>query len=194
MSSITSVSPRTLADAIPGGLVRNVALIGGGAGLIGLTAQVAFHLPFTPVPLTLQTLSVLLVGSVLGSKRGLLCLALYALVGMAGFGWFSDGRSGWQFASFGYIIGFVLAAVLVGKLAEHGADRTLAKSIGQMALGSVVIYAVGVPWLMAQTGMSLPRALAAGVLPFVIFDAIKLVIAAGLLPATWKLVNHRRDV
>lgn len=194
MSSITSVSPRTLADAIPGGLVRNVALIGGGAGLIGLTAQIAFHLPFTPVPLTLQTLSVLLVGSVLGSKRGLLCLALYTLVGMAGFGWFSDGRSGWQFASFGYIIGFGLAAVLVGKLAELGADRTLAKSIGQMALGSVVIYAVGVPWLMAQTGMSLPQALAAGVLPFVIFDAIKLVIAAGLLPATWKLVNHRRDV
>jgi biotin transport system substrate-specific component len=194
MSSITSVSPRTLADAIPGGLVRNVALIGGGAGLIGLTAQIAFHLPFTPVPLTLQTLSVLLVGSVLGSKRGLLCLALYTLVGMAGFGWFSDGRSGWQFASFGYIIGFGLAAVLVGKLAELGADRTLAKSIGQMALGSVVIYAVGVPWLMAQTGMSLPQALAAGVLPFVIFDAIKLVIAAGLLPATWKLVNRRRDV
>jgi len=194
MSSITSVSPRTLADAIPGGLVRNVALIGGGAGLIGLTAQIAFHLPFTPVPLTLQTLSVLLVGSVLGSKRGLLCLALYTLVGMAGFGWFSDGRSGWQFASFGYIIGFGLAAVLVGKLAELGADRTLAKSIGQMALGSVVIYAVGVPWLMAQTGMSLPQALPAGVLPFVIFDAIKLVIAAGLLPATWKLVNHRRDV
>lgn len=193
MSSTISVSPRTLADAIPGGLVRNVALIAGGAGLIGVTAQISFHLPFTPVPLTLQTLSVLLVGSVLGSKRGLVSLAVYALVGMAGFGWFSAGRSGWSFASFGYIIGFVLAAVVVGKLAEHGADRTLGKAVAQMVLGNLVIYAVGVPWLMVQTGMSLPQALAAGVVPFLIFDAIKLVIAAGLLPAGWKLVNSRRE-
>ncbi len=192
MSSVTSVSPRTLADVLPGGLVRNIALVAGGAGLVGLSALVVIPLPFTPVPLSLQTLTVLLVGAALGSTRGVLSLALYALVGIAGFGWFAQGRSGWEFASFGYIVGFVVAAWLVGKLAERGADRSLAKSAGLMALGNLAIYAVGVPWLMAYLHVGLLKALTLGVLPFLVGDAIKIVIAAGLLPATWKLVGSRR--
>ncbi len=193
MSSITSVSPRTLADAIPGGLVRNIALVAGGAGFVGLAAQAAVPLPYTPVPLTLGTFAVLLTVAALGSKRGLLSMGLYAVAGMAGMPWFSDGRAGWAFASFGYILGYILAAALVGKLAERGGDRTTLKAVGTMLLGNLAIYAVGVPWLMAQTGMDLATALAKGVVPFLIGDAIKTLVAAALLPATWKVVNSRQQ-
>ena len=190
MSSITSVGPRTLADAIPGGLVRDAVLVAGGAAVVGLSAQVVIPLPFTPVPLTLQTLTVLLVGSVLGSVRGLTSMALYLAVGVLGVGWFTQGRSGWEFASFGYILGFVLAAFLVGMLAERGTDRSPLKTVGVMALGNLTIYAVGVPFLMGFAHLNLGQALIAGVLPFLIGDAIKIVLAAGLLPATWKLVSR----
>jgi biotin transport system substrate-specific component len=193
MSSVTSVSPRTLGDVIPGGLVRSIALVIGGAIFVGLTAQVAIPLPFTPVPLTLQTFSVLLVGAALGSVRGAASMALYLLAGMAGVPWFADQQSGWAFASFGYIVGFVAAAWLVGKLAERGADRRVVPTIGMMALGNVVIYAFGVAGLMLLADMSLSTGLAKGVLPFLIGDAVKILLAAVLLPGTWKLINSRRS-
>ena len=192
MSSITSLSPRTLGDVIPGGLARSVALVVGGAAFVGLTAQVAIPLPFTPVPLSLQTFSVLLVGAVLGSRRGVASMALYLLAGVAGVPWFSQHQSGWAFASFGYVVGFVLAAWLVGRLAERGADRTVVSTAGLMVLGNLAIYACGVSGLMAVTGMGLVGALLAGVVPFLIGDALRSALAAGLLPATWKLVGTRR--
>ena len=192
MSSITSVSPRTLADVIPGGVARSVALVVGGAAFVGLTAQVFVPLPFSPVPLSLQTFSVLLVGAVLGSRRGVASMALYLLAGAAGVPWFTQQQSGWAFASFGYVVGFVLAAYLVGRLAERGADRTVLRSVGLMVLGNLAIYAVGVPGLMLIAGMGLAQALLVGVVPFLIGDALKIALAAGLLPATWKLVGHHR--
>jgi biotin transport system substrate-specific component len=193
MSSVTSVSPRTLGDVIPGGLVRSIALVIGGAVFVGLTAQVAIPLPFTPVPLTLQTFSVLLVGAALGSVRGAASMALYLLAGVAGVPWFANQQSGWAFASFGYIVGFVAAAWLVGWLAERGADRRVVPTIGMMALGNVVIYVFGVAGLMLLADLPLSTALAKGVLPFLIGDVIKILLAAGLLPGTWKLINSRRS-
>jgi biotin transport system substrate-specific component len=193
MSSVTSVSPRTLGDVIPGGLVRSIALVIGGAVFVGLTAQVAIPLPFTPVPLTLQTFSVLLVGAALGSVRGAASMALYLLAGVAGVPWFANQQSGWAFASFGYIVGFVAAAWLVGRLAERGADRRVVPTIGMMALGNVVIYVFGVAGLMVLADLPLSTALAKGVLPFLIGDVIKILLAAGLLPGTWKLINSRRS-
>lgn len=192
MSSISSASPRTLGDAIPGGLVRNAALVVGGAVFVGLSAQLSVQLPFTPVPLSLQTFSVLLSVAVLGSNRGLLSMGLYVLAGMAGVPWFADQQSGWAFASFGYVVGFVVAALVVGRLAERGADRTPLRAAGMMVLGNLAIYAVGVPGLMLFLGYSLPHALAAGVVPFLIGDAIKIALAAGLLPVAWKLVHAGR--
>lgn len=192
MSSITSVGPRTLADVLPGGLVRNIALVVGGAGFVGITAQVAIPLPFTPVPLTLQTFSVLLTIAVLGSTRGLASMGLYIAAGMVGVPWFSDGQSGFAFASFGYVVGFLLAALLVGKLAERGADRSPLRTIAMMVVGNLAIYAVGVPWLMFQAGLSLPAALALGVVPFLVGDVLKIAVAAGVLPGTWKWLNSRR--
>jgi biotin transport system substrate-specific component len=187
MSSVTSVSPRTLGDVIPGGLVRSIALVIGGAVFVGLTAQISIPLPFTPVPLTLQTFSVLLVGAALGSIRGALSMALYLLVGVAGVPWFADHHSGWAFASFGYIVGFVAAAWLVGRLAERGADRRVVPTIG-----IVVIYVFGVAGLMLIVHLSFGKALALGVLPFLIGDVIKILLAAALLPGTWKLINSRK--
>jgi biotin transport system substrate-specific component len=143
MSSVTSVSPRTLADVVPGGLVRSIALVIGGAIFVGLTAQVSIPLPFTPVPLTLQTFSV--------------------------------------------------AAWLVGWLAERGADRRVVPTIGMMALGNLVIYVFGIAGLMVLADMSFGKALTLGVLPFLIGDAIKMLLAAVLLPGTWKLINSRRS-
>ena len=192
MSSITSVSPRTLADVIPGGLVRSIALVVGGAVLVGLSAQVVIPLPFTPVPLSLQTFAVLLVGAALGSWRGLASMALYLLVGIAGVPWFADGNSGWQLASIGYLVGFVAAAWLVGLLAERQADRRFLSAAGAMVLGNLVIYVFGVAGLLIMTPFDLPTAIAKGVVPFLIGDAIKIVAAAALLPATWKAVNARR--
>lgn len=191
MSSI-SVSPRTLGDVIPGGLARSVALVLGGAAFVGLTAQVLVPLPFTPVPLSLQTFSVLLVGAVLGSRRGAASMALYLLAGVAGVPWFSQQQSGWSFPSFGYVVGFIAAAWLVGRLAERGADRQVLRTAGLMVLGNLVIYGFGVTGLVLATGMSPGRALLLGVVPFLIGDAVKIALAAGLLPATWKLVGTRR--
>ena len=192
MSSITSVSPRTLADVIPGGLVRSIALVVGGAVFVGLTAQVSIPLWFTPVPLTLQTFSVLLVGAVLGSKRGLASMALYLMVGVAGVPWFADHKSGWQLASIGYVVGFVAAAWLVGLLAERGADRKPLRAAGMMVAGNLVIYVFGVTGLVLMTSMTPAVAVAKGVLPFLLGDAIKIIFAAALLPATWKLVGSRK--
>ncbi|GAA1833636.1 biotin transporter BioY [Microlunatus capsulatus] len=186
------MSPRTLADVIPGGVARSVALVAGGAALVGLSAQVVVPLPFTPVPLSLQTFSVLLVGAVLGSRRGAASMGLYLLAGVAGVPWFSQHQSGWAFASFGYVVGFVVAAYLVGRLAERGADRTVLRTVGLMVLGNLAVYAVGVPGLVLITGMDLGKALLVGVVPFLIGDALKIALAAGLLPATWKLVGDRR--
>lgn len=184
-------APRVLGDVIPGGIVRDAVLVAGGAALTALAAQVSIPLPFTPVPLTLQTFAVLLVGAALGTVRGLASMALYLLAGVAGAPVFSHGSSGWGGASFGYIVGFVLAAAIVGRLAEGGATRGPVRTAAVMVLGNLVIYAVGVPWLMAVAQAGLGKALALGVVPFLVGDAVKVAIAAGLLPATWRLAGHR---
>ena len=191
--SLVSASPRTLGDVVPGGLVRNVALVTGGTLFVALSALVQIPLPFTPVPLSLQTFAVLLVGAALGSRRGVVSMALYLLAGVAGVPWFAAHHSGWAFASFGYVVGFVAAAWLAGRLAEAGADRQVLKTAGLLVLGNVVIYAFGVAGLVASTGMDLGTGIAKGVAPFLVGDLIKVAVASALLPATWKLVGSRRS-
>src|SRR3984885_11385485 len=183
--------PLVLADLLPGTLVRDVALVVGAAGFVGLLAQISIHLSFTPVPITGQTLGVLLAGTALGWRRAAAAMALYAVAGVAGVPWFAAHTSGYASASFGYILGFFLAATLCGYLAERGADRSVLKSVPAMVAGEVVIYAVGMTWLALDLHLGASATIAAGLTPFLAGDAIKAAIAAGLLPAAWALTGRR---
>ena len=185
---------RVLTDALPGAKVRDAVLVLAGAALLALSAQVAVPLPFTPVPITGQTFAVMLLGSAYGVRRGLASMALYLAVGFAGAPVFSLGRTGGemlQAPSFGYVVGMALAVALVGRLAERAWDRRIGTAVGQMVLGNLVVYAVGVPWLAVAAGFGAQDALAKGLVPFLVGDAIKIALAAGLLPATWRLVRPR---
>ncbi|QWF82586.1 biotin transporter BioY [Amycolatopsis sp. CA-230715] len=194
MSSLSLAGRRpVLADLVPGALTRDVVLVAAGAGLTGVAAQIVLPVPGSPVPMTGQTFAALLVGTALGWQRGAAALLLYLAMGAAGVPWFNNGTSGLFGASAGYVVGFVFAAALVGKLAAQGGDRTPLRMLGTMALGNVVVYAVGVPWLMASASLDFGGALAKGVVPFLIGDALKIVVAAGLLPAAWALVRKVRD-
>ncbi|MFF4521354.1 biotin transporter BioY [Streptomyces bluensis] len=181
-----------LADLLPASRVRDVALVLGGAALTGLAAQIAVPVPGSPVPVTGQTFAALLVGTALGAGRGFLSLALYALVGMAGVPWFAEGGSGYAAPSFGYVLGMLLAATVVGALARRGGDRSVLRMAGTMAIGELIIYAVGVPYLALAADMSLTAAIAAGLTPFLIGDALKAALAMGALPTAWKLADRDR--
>lgn len=180
-----------LADLVSTSVVRDLALIVAGAGFTGLLAQVALPVPGSPVPLTGQTFAALLVGATLGWQRGATSMLLYLIAGVSGVPWFQGGSSGAPI-SLGYVVGFVFAGALVGALASRGGDRTPLRTVGTMALGNLVIYAVGVPWLMVAADLGFARAMRAGVLPFLLGDAIKIALAAGLLPGVWALVRRFR--
>lgn len=173
-----------------------VLLAFAGSWLVAGLAQIEIKLPFTPVPITGQTLGVLLVGASLGAGLGALSMALYLLQGSLGLPFFSGGDSGVEFlkaasASGGYLWGFVVAAALVGWLAQRGWDRSLRSSIGAMFLGEVALYAIAIPWLMQALDLSLDDALVIGFAPFVLGDTLKLLLAAGLLPGAWRLAKKR---
>ncbi|MFD5267408.1 biotin transporter BioY [Streptomyces sp. NPDC058335] len=190
-TAATPVSPgRVLADLIPASRVRDVTLVLGGAALTGLAAQIAVPVPGSPVPVTGQTFAALLVGTALGARRGFLSLAVYALVGMAGVPWFAEGGSGAGAVSFGYVLGMILASTVVGALARRGADRSVLRMAGTMLVGEAIIYAIGVPYLAYAADISASAAIAAGLTPFLIGDALKAALAMGLLPTAWKLVNR----
>ncbi|WP_305789418.1 biotin transporter BioY [Symbioplanes lichenis] len=194
MSQVATLrGPRAvvLADLIPGALARDVLLVAGGAGFVGLLAQVAVPIPGTPVPITGQTLGVLLIGAAFGWRRAAATIALYAIVGLAGVPWFADGKSGYATASFGYVIGFFLAATAAGWLAERGADRTILKALPAMLVAEVIIYAAGLPWLAVAAGLSFSETLSKGLVPFLLGDAVKAALAAGLLPAAWALTRRK---
>ncbi|UJB42025.1 biotin transporter BioY [Streptomyces sp. A1-5] len=185
-----------LADLLPAATatrarVRDVALVAGGAVITGIAAQIALPVPGSPVPVTGQTFAALLVGASLGARRGLLSLALYALAGIAGMPWFAGGAAGAGGATFGYVLGMLLAATAVGALARRGGDRGMLRTAATMLAGNAVIYAIGVPYLALSTGMPLDRAVAVGMVPFLIGDALKIALAMGALPTAWKLAGRR---
>jgi biotin transport system substrate-specific component len=184
--AMATPAPRVLADFASRTAIAQIALVVGGAAFVGIAAQIAIPLPFTPVPLTLQTFAVLLVGASLGSLRGALSMVVYLLAGMVGVPWFAEGSSGFTSASFGYILGFIFAAFIVGRLAERGASTTVLRTAGLMVVGNIAIYAVGVTWLKFAIDVDWATAMSLGVVPFLIGDAVKIALAAGLLPLAWK--------
>jgi biotin transport system substrate-specific component len=187
----TVSEPLVLGDLIPGAQVRDLLLVVSAAGLVGLLAQISIHLSFTPVPITGQTLGVLLAGTTLGWRRGTAALTMYAVAGLIGVPWFAAGASGYVGANFGYILGFIVAAGVCGRLAERGTDRKLISSIPAMIAGEIVMYTVGVVWLALDLHVGISRAVALGFTPFWIGDALKCALAAGLLPSAWRLLGAR---
>ncbi|MGZ8635740.1 MAG: biotin transporter BioY [Actinomycetota bacterium] len=195
------MSSTTLAIAVAPARARSsvawrVGLALGGSWLVAGLAQIEILLPFTPVPITGQTLGVLLVGASLGPGLGTLSLGLYLGQGALGLPFFSGGDAGTEFlrlsaATGGYLWGFVLAASAVGWLAQRGWDRSIRSAIGAMFLGELVLYVVAIPWLMQAIDVPLAEALELGLAPFVVGDALKILLAAGLLPAGWRLARKR---
>ncbi len=171
-------------------ILTDAALIVLGSLLVAALAQARILLPFTPVPITGQTFAVLLIGALLGSKRGAAAIGLYLLEGGLGLPFFSGGGAGWAFLAGptgGYLIGFVAAAFLVGLLTERGLDRRVQTALPAFLLGAVVIYAFGLLGLARFVGLQ--NAFVAGVAPFLVGDALKVVLAGSILPAAWKFVR-----
>ena len=174
--------------------IRHATLIIVGALFVILCARV--FIPTQPVPFTGQTFGVLLVGGALGFRRGMAALLLYLAIGAIGLPVYSEGRAGLtviQGATGGYLIGFVAAGAVVGRLAELGWDRRIGGALAAMAIGTAIIYAVGVPWLKVTTGLPWPDAVAGGMTKFLVWDAAKLAVAAGIFPAAWWLIGRRPD-
>lgn len=172
------------------GLVYDCLVVVCGSLLVGLSAQVRFYVPFSPVPVTAQTFVVLVLGILLGSKKGALSLVLYLAEGVAGLPVFAGGIGLTALAgpTGGFLVGFIPAAYIVGRLAEMGWDRKIATTIAAMVTGEVVLYAFGVGWLAVLTGIK--TALITGLVPFVVGDVLKVIVAAASLPAIWKLLGY----
>jgi biotin transport system substrate-specific component len=188
----TFLAPTLLERSLPrlNSHVRDILLVVGGSLCVAGMAQVRIPLPFTPVPITGQTFAVLLVGAVLGFRRGAASLGLYLLMGLVGLPFFAGGASGLAYLmgpTGGYLIGFTVAASLVGLMAARGMDRHIPTALLAFLAGEIVIYLFGVAWLSVFLG--LPHAIAAGFLPFILGDAIKLAAAGLVLPAAWALVK-----
>ncbi|MDA0798263.1 MAG: biotin transporter BioY [Chloroflexi bacterium] len=222
-------APTLIDTLVPGrSLARNVALVIGFAFLVAVFAQIAIRLPFTPVPITGQTLAVLITGGALGANRGAAALALYTIAGTIGipafspsnaalegelihfiFPWEGSGTAVWSITSGGYIVGFIAAAYVVGKLAERGWDRKWNVTVAMM-IGSLLIYVPGLLWLGFAIGNgfldstlgfelaavipgnnTLDKTLIAGLYPFVVGDLIKLYIASIAIPGAWALFGRK---
>ncbi len=178
----------------PAGRISRAAyectLIAGFSLLVALSAQVAIPLPFTPVPVTLQTLMVLATGALLGSRRGAAAIILYIAEGAAGLPVFAMGASGPAHLAGplgGYLVGFVAAAFLAGLISERGWDRGGLLAFAGLAIADLAIYVPGLLWLGAFTGFS--RVLVQGALPFLVADLLKAAACASLLPGIRKLVS-----
>ena len=178
-------------------LTADAVLVALGVTVLALSAQVSIPLPHTPVPLTGQTFGALLVGGAYGAKRGFVTLGAYLVVGGLGYGVFAQHASGWDVLKFssatgGYLVGMLVAAGLVGWLADRGWDRRATRSLPTMVLGNVVIYAFGATWLAHALGVGAQSAWDLGIKDFLVGDAIKILLAAGLLPGAWWVVDKIR--
>lgn len=196
----TVSQPRVLIDVLPSTKVLDGIAVVGFALLTAAAAQISIPLGFTPVPLTGQTFAVLLAGGVLGANRGAASQLLYVILGAIGLPFYADGASGITadgalIATFGYLIGFVVAAWVVGLMAERQQDRSIMSAIPAFLTGTVIIYAIGASVLAWRLGVPFaadldePSALKFGIAPFVIGDVLKAGVAGLLLPGAWKLFN-----
>ena len=179
---------------IPRSAINNVALILSGAVFTAYAAQLV--IPMWPVPITAQTLAVLLVGSVLGATRGAISLIVYFSMGAVGLPVFQAATSLSFGPTFGYLVGFIAAAAVVGYLSQRGWHKSVSGVLGSFAIANSVIYLFGLPWLAFVLGSlgaanDLASVAAAGLAPFIIGDVIKMTVAAALLPLAWKFLGKK---
>jgi biotin transport system substrate-specific component len=185
-----------LADVVPGARVRDVLLVTGAALLTAALAQVSVPVPGSPVPITGQTLAVVLTAAALGPYRGVAGQALYLALGAIGLPFYSDAAGGFVHitgATGGYLLGFLPAAFLIGLAARQGADRRVLRALPLFVAGQLVVFAIGVPWLAVAADLTAAQALDAGFYPFLVGGLVKAAIAGLLLPAAWRLVRSSDD-
>ena len=171
-------------------IIKPLLLIFSGVLILWMTAQISINLFFTPVPITGQTFGVLILAAAYGSRLGMTTILAYLFVGIAGLPVFAGASSGWSYFSgvtAGYLVGFAAAAYVVGYLSEVGWDRRPMSVIASMLIGNLIIYLFGVTWLTYSLGVGFGKGLSLGLEPFIIGDAIKILLAAGFLPGMWTL-------
>ena len=190
-SSAAAVSRPVLADALPGARVRDVLLVVGGALLTAACAQISIHLPGSPVPLTGQTFAVVLVGAGLGARRGGLSMLLYVALGLVApiYAGGAQGTGVLFGASGGYLFGFVLAAWAMGAIAERGGDRRVVSAAAAFAVGQLLVFGVGVPWLKLDASLPWSTAIHEGFTIFILGGVIKAALAGLLMPSAWRLLG-----
>ena len=171
-------------------LLRELLLVTGASLLLAVSARITFYLPFTPVPVSGQTLAVLLTGTVLGSCRGLLSVVSYISLGVAGLPVFAGGAGPGYLAgpTGGYLAGFAAAAYVTGWLAERGWDRKASTAALSMTAGNIMIYLFGLAWLSRLVEPD--DLLQAGFYPFLAGDLLKIALATALLPAVWRVARR----
>ena len=195
MSLQLSARPTLIDRVVPRSMVTDVALIFAGAVLTAIAAQIA--IPMWPVPITGQTFAVLLVGAVLGASRGALSMITYISLGAAGLPVFTGAVSGITFGTtFGYLVGFIAAAAVVGWLSQLNWHKKVSGVLASFAIGNAVIYMFGLPWLafaLSNLGIASDAGavIAAGLVPFLVGDAIKMALAAAALPLAWKYLGTK---
>ena len=195
MSIQLSARPTLIDRVVPRSIATDIALIFAGAVLTAISAQIA--IPMWPVPITGQTFAVLLVGAVLGASRGALSMITYFSMGAAGLPVFTGAVAGITFGTtFGYLVGFIAAAAVVGWLGQLHWHKKVSGVIASFLIGNAVIYLFGLPWLaFALANLSLASDLgavvAAGLVPFLVGDAIKMALASAALPLAWKYLGTK---
>lgn len=170
------------------GIARDISLVLAGSWLMALAAQI--QIPLWPVPITGQTFGMLLLGALLGTRRGSASMLAYLCQGFMGLPFFAGGTAG--LARFvgptgGYLAGMVFAAFVVGRLCERGWDRRFSTTVLAMLMGNVSLYVFGLPWLALFTGWG--PVIKIGFVPFIIGDILKIAIASLVLPWGWKILK-----
>ncbi len=190
MSMTLAIRPTIVDRVLPRGLATDIALILGGAALTALAAQVSIPTALG-VPFTLQTFAVLVVAASLGSVRGALSMLVYAMVGVLGLPVFAEASHGLDVifgATGGFIMGFIVAAAVIGRIAEGNFGGKILRYLSAATVGSVVIYLVGIPVLATVSQVDLLTA-TGWMIPFMIWDVVKAAAAGLALPGAWKLVD-----
>jgi biotin transport system substrate-specific component len=174
--------------------ITQISLILGGTIFLAVMAQISFPIPGSPVPFTGQTLGVLLLGTAYGASLGFSTVAFYLLMGIAGAPIFASGSHGFEKiagATGGYLVGMLIASLVLGALAGRKWDQKIKTVIPTMIIGNVIIFTAGLIWLHQYTGQSWSWTIDKGLTPFILAEFIKIAIASTALPAVWRLVAKR---